>query len=163
MLTAMTVSGPVRAAEPVPLGSFSDWRAFKVADGSNTICYALSQPQDTEPKNVRRGQIYAMVANWPGRNVTGEVSIEAGYPYKEGSEVTANVDGNRFQLFTRNEGDNGGAWVATREAESRLVAAMKRGNTLTVTGTSTRGTLTNDRYSLAGVTAAIEAIDKACN
>ena len=44
----------------------------------------------------------------------------------------------------------------------KLLAAMKRGNTMIVTGTSSRGTLTTDRYSLSGITAAIEAIGKAC-
>lgn len=162
-MALLATGGAAVAASPVPLGTFSDWRAFKLDNGSNTICYALSQPKDAEPKNVRRGNIYVMVANWPGRNVKGEVSVVAGYPYRDGSDVTANVDGTRFTLFTQNDSQNeGGAWVADRAAEARMVGAMKRGNSLIVTGTSSRGTLTTDRYSLAGVTAAIEAIDKAC-
>ena len=160
----LAASGAALAASPVPLGTFSDWRAFKLEDGSNTICYALSQPKDAEPKNVRRGNIYVMVANWPGRSVNGEVSVVPGYPYRDGSDVTANVDGSRVTLFTRNDSQNeGGAWVADRAAEAKMIAAMKRGNSLIVTGTSSRGTLTTDRYSLSGITAAIAAIDKACN
>lgn len=151
------------AADPVPLGTFTDWRAFKVTAGTNTICYALSSPQDTEPKNVRRGPIYVMVANWPGRNVKNEFSVVSGYPYRKDSTATANVDGTNFTMFTQNDANNdGGAWVQDRAGEARLIAAMKRGNALRITGTSGRGTLTNDRYSLSGVTAAIKAIDDAC-
>ena len=151
------------AAEPVPLGTFTDWRAFKVTNGNNTICYALSSPKDTEPKNVRRGSIYAMVANWPGRKVKGEFSVVPGYPYKKDSTVIADVDGGKYTMFTQNDAQNeGGAWVQDRATERKLIAALKRGNSLKVTGTSGRGTLTNDRYSLSGVTAAIKAIDDAC-
>jgi len=163
LAAALLPLSAAQAAEPVPLGTFTDWRAYKVTNGPNTICYALSQPKDTSPKNVRRGEIYVMVANWPGRNVKGEVSVVAGYPYRKDSTVTADVDGGKHTLFTENDAQNeGGAWVQDRASERKLVAAMKRGNSLRVTGTSGRGTLTNDRYSLAGVTAAIRAIDDAC-
>lgn len=152
-----------QAAEPVPLGTFTDWRAYKVTSGSNTICYALSQPKDTEPKNVRRGNIYVMVANWPGRSVKGEVSVVSGYPYRKDSTVTADVDGAKHTMFTENDAQNeGGAWVQDRATERKLISAMKRGNSLRVLGTSARGTLTKDRYSLSGITAAIKAIDGAC-
>jgi hypothetical protein len=39
---------------------------------------------------------------------------------------------------------------------------MKRGNELVFKGTSARGTLTTDSYSLRGVTAAMKALDAAC-
>ena len=160
---AMTTATAARAAEPVPLGTFSDWRAYKLDNGANTICYALSQPKDTEPKNVRRGEIYVMVSNWPGRKVKGEVSVVSGYPYKDKSTVTADVDGAKYTLFTENDARNeGGAWVQDRAGEARLLSAMKRGNSLRVLGTSARGTLTKDRYSLSGITAAVKAIDGAC-
>ncbi len=151
------------AAEPVPLGTFTDWRAFKVDNGANTICYALSSPKDTSPKNVRRGPIYAMIANWPGRKVAGEFSVVSGYPYKKESTAIADVDGGKYTMFTQNDAKNeGGAWVQDRATERKLIAALKRGNSLKITGTSGRGTQTNDRYSLSGVTAAIKAIDDAC-
>jgi len=152
-----------QAADPEPLGTFKDWQAFRIADGSNSICYAVSSPKDTAPKNVRRGAIYVMVTNWPGRNVAGEFSVVSGYPYKADSTATADVDGTKFSMFTQNDAQNeGGAWVQDRASETQLIAAMKRGNSMRITGTSGRGTLTTDRYSLSGVTAAIQAIDEAC-
>jgi len=44
-----------------------------------------------------------------------------------------------------------------------LVKAMKRGNKLKVTGTSSRGNKTVDTYSLTGFTKAMQSIDKACS
>ena len=44
-----------------------------------------------------------------------------------------------------------------------MVQAMRRGNELVFKGTSERGTLTTDSYSLKGVTAAMKAIDRACS
>jgi hypothetical protein len=39
---------------------------------------------------------------------------------------------------------------------------MKSGNNMTVEGTSGRGTVTTDTYSLSGVTAGLDAIAKEC-
>ncbi|MCE2510856.1 MAG: invasion associated locus B family protein, partial [Alphaproteobacteria bacterium] len=62
-------------------------------------------------------------------------------------------------LFT--EGDM--AWAAETKTDQALVAALKKGNRMVVTGTSKRGTKTTDTYSLAGFTASHRAINLACN
>ena len=69
-----------------------------------------------------------------------------------------NIDGKTFKLFTR--GDN--AWAYDFAADRAIVAAMKAGQKMTVRGTSRRGTVTTDTYSLSGFSAALAAIDKAC-
>jgi hypothetical protein len=69
------------------------------------------------------------------------------------------IDGKQFSLFT----DDDTAWGGDAKVDSALVAAMKAGATMIVKGTSARGTLTTDTYSLAGFTAAHKAIDKACD
>ena len=61
---------------------------------------------DTEPKNVRRGQIYTLVTHRPGDKVRDEVSIFVGYPFKEGSTVKVTIAGKGFTLFT----DADSAW-----------------------------------------------------
>ena len=72
--------------------------------------------------------------------------------------MTVDIDGIKFSMFTRQ--DN--AWFSDRSGEAAFVEAMKAGNTMIVQGTSGRGTVSTDNYSLAGVTAALEAIAKAC-
>jgi len=68
------------------------------------------------------------------------------------------IDGQDFDLFT--DGDS--AWARDAETDRKLVQAMVRGNSMVVRGTSSRGTLTVDTYSLSGFTAARNAINKAC-
>ena len=50
----------------------------------------------------------------------------------------------------------------TPATDKKIVTAMKAGKSLKVKGTSWRGTQTVDTYSLAGISAALAAIDKAC-
>ncbi len=54
-----------------------------------------------------------------------------GYPMKDGSKVTVDIDGKKFTLFTRGES----AWVENA-AESQLVAALKSGKAMKVDAVS---------------------------
>lgn len=139
------------------LGSFQDWTAF--SDGAEKrICYIGSLPQKAEGNYTRRGDTYVLATHRPGENVFGEISVEAGYTFKPGSEVEVNIDGQTFRLFTQ----GGNAWAYDEKADKALVEAMKAGSKMIVKGTSSRGTVTTDTYSLAGFTAAFEAINQAC-
>ena len=54
------------------------------------------------------------------------------------------------------------AWLASSSDEPGFVQAFKAGSQMVVRGTSQRGTDTVDTYSLSGATAAMNAIDAAC-
>jgi hypothetical protein len=140
------------------LQKYKDWAAY-TATGSPKVCFAVSQPKDSSPKNVRRGPIYFYVAHYPEDKVTGEVSVKMGYPFAPGGKATVTVDGKKFELFTKEEG----AFVEKTSDEASLVNAMEAGNSMKVEGRSARGTDTSDTYSLSGVTDAIERIDKECS
>mgnify|MGYP001203943456 CR=1 FL=1 len=140
------------------LGSFQDWTAF--TDGSERrICYVGSVPKKKEGNYTVRGDTYVLATHRPGEKVFGEISVEAGYTYKPGSEVEINIDGQTFKLFTQ----GGNAWAYDEKADRALVDAMRAGRQMIVKGTSTRGTLTTDTYSLSGFSAALQSIDKACS
>jgi len=149
-------SVPTLAAQQT-LGSFQDWTAF--SDGSERrICYIGSVPKKKEGNYTVRGDTYVLATHRPGEKVFGEISVEAGYTYKPGSEVEVTIDGQTFKLFTQ----GGNAWAYDEKADQALVNAMRAGQQMVVKGTSTRGTLTTDTYSLTGFTAAMQSIDKAC-
>lgn len=141
------------------LGGFRDWDAFmeRRADGEKS-CYMISVPKETEPKNVNRGEIYVIITHWPSENRRNEVNVVVGYPFKKDTTVTARVDVRSFRMFT--QGDR--AWAYDAKQDQDMVTAMKRGSKLVIQGESHRGTKTTDRYSLAGFTAALNAITKAC-
>ena len=96
----------------------------------------VSQPQDSEPKNVRRDDIYFMVTHRPGQNIKNEVMTIIGYPFKKGSDAVAEIGANKFDMFTSGDG----AWVEKPATETNIVGAMKCGAKMVIKGTSWRGT-----------------------
>ncbi len=140
------------------LGQFNRWSAYAYVSDGAKICYAVTQPTQTLPNGVNRDPVYIFVTNRPKEGVRNEVSVITGYPYKEGSVTEVKIGNDSFAMFTKDDG----AWVKNAAEEARLVGAMKAGSDMVVTGTSRRGTVTTDSYSLSGVTAAINKIDAEC-
>ena len=149
-------------AEPAAIGSFRDWSVYTSGAGRDKVCYALAQPKSSEPKRAKRDPVFFLISTWPKRNVVNEPSVVPGYPYREGAKAGAEVGSDKFEFFTKNDSGNGGAWMDNAANEKRLIDAMQRGQTLIVTGTSARGTLTRDQYSLAGISAALDKVKAIC-
>jgi hypothetical protein len=157
-LALLASTATAAAQTPSRLGVFKDWTAYSYTDGRGKVCYAASQPKDTEPKNVNRDPIFFMVSTRPADRINNEVSVLVGYPLKQDSKVSVDVDGKTFVMFTKEDG----AWVENIADESVLVDALKAGSKMVVKGTSRRGTNTVDEYSLSGSAAALESVAKAC-
>ena len=149
---------PALAESPQPLGTFRDWNAYSFTEGSKKTCFAASAPVDSEPKGARRGDIHLIVTNRPADKVAGEISIAAGYEFKEGAKATLEVDGKSYDLTTKGEN----AWTASPDVDKTVTQAMIKANDLAVRGMSARNTRTTDRFSLNGFKAAYDAIAKAC-
>ena len=105
------------------------------------------------------------------RKVRNEVQTLIGYPMKPTTDSfthAAEIDGKSYPMKSIPDDpatpivDSEAAWLASMDDEAGFVTALKKGTKLVVRGTSGRGTKTTDTYSLAGVTAAMAAIDKAC-
>lgn len=160
---AVVLATPAAAADkPTQLGRFKDWTAMTAGTGADKTCYALSQPVASDPKGVTRGQIYFLISDFPARKVKGEPQIVPGYAYPANGTVNVTVGSDKWTFFTKNQGDNGGAWLKTRDDEARLVTAMQKGSRMVVTGASSRGTTTTDAYSLSGMTAALQKAHAEC-
>jgi hypothetical protein len=156
------LAAPALAGSPTLLGAFKDWSAYTTGSGNAKVCYALSQPKSVDPKKAERDPIYFLISDWPGRKAKAEPEVVPGYAYKDGSLVNVRVGADKFEMFTKNDGDSGGAWVQNPADETRLIDSMKRGAQVIVTGTSDRGTLTKDTYSLSGISAALDKIHSSC-
>ncbi len=140
-----------------------DWSVFVAATPKE--CYIVSQPTKSvarrggKPTEVQRGDIRLFVSFRPDDNVSNEVSFSAGYPLKD--TVRMSIGADSFNLIP-GQGE-GGEWAWTDPSDdSRAVAAMRRGVTAVLKGTSTRGTDTEDTFSLSGFTAAIEDAAARC-
>lgn len=145
------------------VNAVTDWSVFVEQDP--TQCWVVSSPKETVNTKdgrvvaVNRGDILMFVSYWPGAGKLGEVSFTSGYPFGEGSTVTLDISGTKFELFTTGET----AWAATPEDDNRIISAMKRGADAVMSGQSSRGTNTKDSFSLLGFTAALEDAEKRCS
>ena len=162
LIGALVASTSAAAAAPTSIGTFKAWSAYTATDANGKTCFAASQP--TNSKYTRsissRGDTFFMITTIPSKKITNEASTIIGFPFKAGSNVTANVDGTDYKMFF-NDAAGETAW-SVPDTEPALVAAMKKGARLTVTSTSSRGTGVTDTYSLSGVTAALDAVAKEC-
>jgi hypothetical protein len=164
-LIALLSAGPVLAQPAERVAAHTDWSVFVAADPKE--CYIVSPPttsvarRDGQPVEVERGDVRLFVAFRPGENVSNEVSFTGGYPFREGSTVSLAVGSDSFTLGP-GQGDSG-EWAWTDPSDdSRVVAALRRGADAKLTGTSSRGTTTEDTFSLMGFTAAVEDAEARC-
>lgn len=153
------------ADDDAPLAVFSQWRVFVEGSGAAKNCFIMGEPVSSKPAKAKRGKVFMTISHRPGQGVRQEVAMSAGYPFSSTSNPFAKTGADSFDFFTGVRAQNGAddwAWLLNLKDQKRLVLAMKRGSELVFKGTSARGTLTTDTYSLRGVTAAMKALDAAC-
>jgi hypothetical protein len=162
---ALVGAGPALAQSAERVAAHTDWSVFVASDPKE--CYIVSPPtasvatRDGKPAEVQRGDIRLFVAFRPGESVSNEVSFTGGYPFGDGSTVALAVGSDSFTLGPGQGDANEWAWTDPAD-DSRVVAALRRGATAKLTGTSTRGTVTEDTFSLSGFTAAVEDAEARC-
>ncbi|MBU0643080.1 MAG: invasion associated locus B family protein [Alphaproteobacteria bacterium] len=163
---AMVANHAVAQESTNQVGANTDWYVYEEAAPSKT-CWAVSKPKETvntdsagRLKSVTRSEILLFVTYGPASGVNGQVSFLGGYPFAPGSEVSLDIGGSDFTLFTKSEDET--AWAVTPEDDAKIIAAMKRGSAATLTARSARGTITKDTFSLLGFTASVEEAAKRC-
>ncbi len=158
MMCGLASDALAQAATPTSVGNFRNWNAYTVGDAKSKQCYIAAQPTDMQPKGVNRDPVFFLISARPADKIKNEASVVIGYPLKEESKVAIEIDSQKFSMFTKDDG----AWFETPKEEEDLVAALKRGTTMVVKGTSRRGTATTDTYQLAGATAALTKMADSC-
>ncbi len=151
------------------IGQFGAWEAaYFMANGAK-VCYMATPPASTEstkPVKGRDTNVLFFITHWSSEEDSNAVTISTGYEYKPGTKAVVSINGKEYSLAVGG-GDTGAgadmAWMEDNAQEAALVADIKSGSTLTVTGTSKRGTVITDTYSLKGSSDAYAAIGKACN
>jgi hypothetical protein len=159
ILTTLASFGVATTAQAATsLGVFGDWEAYTERDNGKLVCFMGSEPTKMRGKYKTRGKTFMLITHRPAEKSTNVVSVQAGYTYKNDSETEVIIGKISTKLFV----DNRHAFAYDAKADNGLVKAMIRGAAMTVKGTSSRGTLTTDTYSLKGFTAAYKAIGAAC-
>lgn len=157
-LSVMLASSSFAAAQaqaPNRIQQFKAWGAYSYKQGAGTVCYVLSVPTTKEPASVDHGDIFFIVSQRPGQNISYEPQAMMGYIMQANSKVTVTIDGKNFVMFTKEKA----AWVENAAEEPALVAAMKTGHNMSVSAVSGRGTKTNYAYSLQGISAALKQVE----
>ncbi len=139
-------------ARPRKLGDFQAWIAATYAEGGQKVCYAFAKPTRSEGAS-RQGVLLTVTHRPSGRDT---VTMSAGYAYPRNAEVMATVSANELPFYTA------GSTAAARDGAA-AVRAFRSGRdaVLRGPGANGRGTVT-DSFSLAGFSAAYEAIGKEC-
>ena len=124
----------------------------------NDWCYIGSLPLKSDlPENKQRGDNYILVYKIIGSE-ENIVQVEAGYKYNLEKKINVKIDNSTFNFYST-EDSSETAWT---DDDLKVIYAMKKGLDLTLTGESSRGTITNDIYTLKGFTAAINKLNNNC-
>jgi len=130
------------------------WKFVK----ENDWCYIASLPIKTDlPKSKKRGDNYILVYKILGSD-ENIVQVEAGYKYNLDKNINVKIDKTIFKFYSTKDSSET-AWT---DDDKKVIYAMKKGLDLILSGESTRGTITNDTYTLKGFTAAINELNKNC-
>ena len=157
LITLGILTAP-QTAHAETLGVFGDWTTFKTTEGGKDICYIGSEPTKSEGDYTNRGDTFLLVTHRPAINELNVVSVRAGYKYKDNSDVNVTIDNANHTMFALGEM----AWARDGEIDRKLVIAMRKGMKMIIRGTSWRGTVTTDTYSLKGFNKAYKASLTAC-
>jgi invasion protein IalB len=147
-------------AQPNLLGQYGEWGAYTATPAGTKVCFALAKPQEarTNPPGKPRDPPYLFIASRPTENVRNEVSVAIGYSFKPGIDATVEIGTAKFAMYTQSDG----AWIKNAAEEARMVEVMRKGSDLVVTGTSAKGTQSTDRYSLKGLSQALDRAAQEC-
>ena len=159
-LSAVGFSASARAADPVKIGDYNGWSAYKLVDSDGSkVCYMSGAPDKKEGKYKGRGdQVFALITNRPAEGTKDVFSYVAGYTYKPGSEVKVKIGDQTFSLFTQDET----AWAPDAATDAKIAQALRKGSSMVVIGTTSKGNQSTDTFSLKGSSSAHDAMTKEC-
>ena len=137
---------------------------FALERGSWTLsknddwCYIGSLPIKSDlPDTKKRGENYILVYKIIGSD-ENIVQVEAGYQYNLEKDIVVKIDETSFKFYSTKDSSET-AWT---DDDEKVIYAMKKGLELVLNGHSSRGTITNDTYTLKGFTSAINKLNKDC-
>ena len=121
-------------------------------------CYIGSLPLKSDlPDTKKRGENYILVYKLIGSDEK-IIQIEAGYNYNLSADIVVKIDQAEYGFWTT-EDSSDTAWA---DNDTEVIYAMKMGLELILNGESSRGTITNDTYTLKGFTAALNKLNEDC-
>ena len=139
--------------KPELIGQFRDWEAATHHEAGQTVCYAFTRAESSDPAVPGRGGVVLTVTQRP--NLRDSVAISAGFAYPSKADVDVSVDKTDLSFYTA------GRSAFARDGQA-ATKAFKKGRLATAVSPDPKGTKVTDTFSLLGFSNAYEAVDKAC-
>lgn len=158
LAVALSPQASAQTGSASMIGQYGDWGVY-VSPGSNRVCFALSQPRERQPSGLKRDPAYIFLSTRPGDNVRNEFSVIVGFPLKEDADPSAQIGNDSYALYARKDG---AVWIRNAAEEPRLIESLRKGRELVMRSTSVRGNETVDRYSLTGLSQALDRVAQEC-
>ncbi len=163
LLAVMAVASSAAAQSPTRIEQFKAWGAYyytakdKQTGKVGKVCYVLTvpDPKQMTPAKVDHGDVFFLVTQRPGQNISYEPQAMVGYDLQANSKVTVTIDGKPFTMFTKGRS----AWLENAAEEPALVAALRSGHQMTMGAVSKKGTKTGYVFSLQGISKALGRIE----
>jgi len=152
------LTGAAAAQSVQVIGTFKDWAAYSASEGAGAVCFAMAKPTVVDPQPDGYTQAYLYLTHRPAENVTNELNLVAGFEFAPDQPATLTVNGKSFDLFTQKDA----AWLLDTTQAQSLAGTMRAGTSLVIQGTTDKGILVSETFSLSGATAASKAIDAGC-
>jgi invasion protein IalB len=143
--------------EPSLEGAYNDWSLYGLQENGNLTCYLSSGLEHSSDSVARRRPAVVLITNRPAEARRGMVSVVPGYVYEDGSTVLMTIGRRQFHLTPSGTT----AWADDAD-DPQIIAAIRGGSTLVVTGRVKGGQATTDTFSLRGFGPALAALDRAC-
>lgn len=140
------------------LGAFKKWSAYTATESGGKICFMYANPDNADGSPVTKPTAFFYVTQRPGEQIANDVSYIAGYLFQPDTLAYVNIGGVTFSFFTKEDA----AWIEDVDLSAQFVAAMRRGNSMVISGTDENGATIRQNISLSGATAGSRAIINAC-
>ena len=146
--------------KPVLVANVGDWSVYVATNGRDRQCYALAQPKDRAPSNLKRDPAYLFISSRPAEEVRHEISIIMGFDVKADNKAPPEAQIGSDKFVFSSQGSH--LWLRDTNRAGAIVDSLRKGQRLTVKATSLRGNLTTDTYSLTGLAGALDRVQKEC-
>jgi invasion protein IalB len=159
LVLSVLCAASAMAQDVTVIGTHGKWTAYTYTENKQSVCYIAAKPDKSEGKYASRDEVLMLVTHRPAEKAWDVISVVAGYQYKPDTDALVTIGAQKFDLFTTGTDR---AWARDSKTDRTIAQAMVKGNNAVVRGTSSRGTVTTDTFSLSGFTAAYKAISDMC-
>ena len=144
------------AGERQAIGVWERWGAIR-DEGPPRRCFALAQPVTAAGGTDRRGGFASVAGRVDGARRQA-VFVRFSVTRQSNTPITLAISERRFAL----RGDTRGARAPDPATDRAIVAAMRGGRSMSVSGIARGGRPFADTYALTGAATAIDAASIAC-